>query len=272
MHFFRLCALLAATISFDAATVKPSAPQPNGQHRVTMRGGPETPDPGRIAYTNVTLMALLRIAYDALPFRISGPAWLSAQTYDIEATLPPTTTKEQFHRMLADLLSQRFHLTLHHEVRETSGYELVIAKGNPAFTPSTENAESGPGNFTKTDANGFPVLEHPGVAMTMAMLPNAKTPSVFFTARAQSLAGLVQMLAEELRRPVTDRTGLAGKYDYRFEFAPQTGGAPDADPGGDSGPDVFSAVQSQLGLKLIAKKVPVDMLIIDSADKVPTGN
>ncbi len=80
------------------------------------------------------------------------------------------------------------------------------------------------------------------------------------------------MLAEELSRPVADGTGLAGNYDYRFEFAPQTGGAPDADSNDNTGPDVFSAVQSQLGLKLIAKKVPVDMLIIDNADKIATGN
>jgi hypothetical protein len=141
--------------------------------------------------------------------------------------MPPATSKEQFHLMLADLLTQRFHLAMHHESREVSGYELVIAKGTLKLKPSTES---------------------------------------------QTLAGLVKMPAEELRRPVADGTGLAGKYDYRFEFAPQTGGAPDADSNGNTGPDVFSAVQSQLGMKLIAKKVPVDMLIIDNADKIPTGN
>jgi uncharacterized protein (TIGR03435 family) len=107
--------------------------------------------------------------------------------------------------------------------------------------------------------------------MAMKMAPNAKAPSVYMTFRAQTLSGLVRTVGEELGRPVIDKTGLVGKYDFTLQFVPDTG-APLADRSYDSGPGILTALPEQLGLRLEPKKVPLDMLVIDSADKIPTGN
>jgi uncharacterized protein (TIGR03435 family) len=244
-----------------------------------MRGGPGSDDPSQISYTNITLMSILRIAYDAYPYQIVGPSWLGVNGYDISAKLPPGTTKEQFNRMLVNLLVERFHLALHHESRDVQGFELVTGKNGSKLKESTlvdsvgaEPTTSGP---PKTDANGFPQLNHPGVAMTMKMAPNAKVPSALITFRAQVLAGLVRTLGEELGRPVVDKTGLVGKYDFTLEFAPEKR-TPETQGSGDaldqSGPGILTAIQDQLGLKLESKKVLFDMLIIDAVDKIPTAN
>ncbi len=81
------------------------------------RGGPGSSDPGQITYTNVDFTTLLRIAYDVYPFQIVGPQWLSIRTYEIKAKVPLGATKDQCRLMLANLITERFHLVLHHEMR-----------------------------------------------------------------------------------------------------------------------------------------------------------
>ena len=269
----------ASQPAFEVASVKPAAPQANGQNRLTMRGGPGSDDPSQISYTNVYLMSILRIAYGAYFYQIVGPSWLGVNGYDISAKLPPGTTKEQFNQMLINLLAERFHLTLHHESRDVQGYELLTGKNGSKLKESTAADSDGvaatPSGPAKTDAKGFPQLDHPGVAMTMKMEPNAKMPSVLMTFQAQPLAGLLRTLGEELGRPVVDKTGLVGKYDFTLEFAPETrtpSTQASAEPPDQSGPGILTATQEQLGLKLESRKVPFDMLIIDSVDKVPTAN
>lgn len=262
----------AVTPRFDVASVKLSAAQANGQHGITMHGGPGTPDPTRIAWTNVSVTLILKLALHAYAYQIVRPAWVDSQSYDINATMPPGITKEQFNQMLLNLLEDRFHLTLRREVKEFQGFELVTGKNGaklrnaaPADSGDAETDVSAP---AKTDANGFPVVDRPGVAVAMKMMPGAKVPSVFLTARAQAIGELVHMLGEQLGRPVVDKTGLSGKYDYTLEFPAVE--SPDAQ--GEAGPGLLTAVQEQLGLKLEPKKVPLEMLIIDHADKTPTAN
>ncbi len=186
--------------------------------------------------------------------------------------------------MLMNLIVERFHLVFHHESREVAGFELMVGKNGSKLKVSTLADQSPLGPAlppepvpTKTDADGFPRLDHPGVAMTMKMAPNSKGPTIYLTFRAQGLDGLAHTIGEELGRPVVDKTGLAGKYDFKLEFVPADGppvlsaqGVPDALD--DSGPGILTATQQQLGLKLEPKKVPLDMFVIDSVDKVPTEN
>jgi len=94
----------------------------------------------------------------------------------------------------------------------------------------------------------------------------------FITARAQPLSALVETLGKEFRLPVTDQTGLAGRFDFTLEFAPQAPGALPPDKPDESAPNLISAVPQQLGLKLESKKIPVDILVVDSADKIPAEN
>ncbi len=264
-----------AAAHFEVASVRPTEAQARGQRGVTMHGGPGTSDPTRIEWTNVSVTLILRLALHAWPYQIVSPALVDSQSYDIAATLPPGTTKEQFNQMLLNLLEDRFHLTLHRETKETQGFELVVGKNGAKLREAALEA-SGDGDVmaadpsvpAKTDTNGFPVLDRQGVAIAMNMIPGAKVPSVYLTARAQALAELVHMLGEQLGRPVVDKTGLTGKYDYTLEFPAVE--SPDTQD--EAGPSLLTAIQEQLGLKLESKRVPLEMVIVDHSDKTPTGN
>jgi len=210
----------------------------------------------------MSLLSVLRIAYGVFFYQLEGPDWLGVNGYDITAEIPPGTTKEQFDLMLVNLLAERFHLKLHRESKDVQGYELVVEKNGSKLKESA-SSDSG---------------DQPGVAMKMKMEPNAKAPSVYLTFRAQPLQGLVRTISEELGRPVADKTGLAGTYDFTLEFATEMRGqasatSPDlSGPPDETGPRILTAIQEQLGLKLEPKKVPLDVLVIDHADKIPTEN
>jgi uncharacterized protein (TIGR03435 family) len=266
--------------TFEAASVKPVA-QSDNRGRASMRGGPGTPDEGQITYTNVTLMNVLLRAYDVKTYQATGPDWMSSQRYDILAKIPPGTTKQQFGLMLQNLLTKRFHLALHHESREIQGYELVTGKNGPKLKLSADTGSGAPQTAAPstpppTDANGFPQLDRPGMLMMEGVRGTAVVS--YLTARGQPVSALVDMLSREFRLPILDKTGLTGKFDFKLEFAPQPPGAlPPSVEGlpdnmAESAPNLITAVQEQLGLKLNPNKVPTDVLIVDRADKVPTEN
>jgi uncharacterized protein (TIGR03435 family) len=237
-----------------------------------MRGGPGTDDPGQIDYRNVALITLVRSAWHVYPFQIVGPAWLSSETYDISAKIPPAATPEQFRLMLMNLLIERFHLVLHHESRQVSCYALTVG------TEGSKLVESQAAGLAPTNtASDFPKLDHPGVAMKMGVPAGATKPSVYLTARAQTVAGLVHTIGEQLGCPILDKTGLASTYDYMLQFVPGVGGSPGAQPGletepDQSGPDIISAAQQQLGLRLVRARVESDTIVIDRADREPSAN
>jgi uncharacterized protein (TIGR03435 family) len=265
-----LCFAIAWSVcgqTFDAASVKPAA----GSGRSLMRGGPESSDAGRIAYTNVTLMSVLLRAWDAKPYQAAGPEWLSAERYDIAATIPAGATKEQFETMLQRLLADRFHMKSHRETRRLAGYELVAGKGARKLRVSTESGPDViPGEAPATDADGFPQLTAPGLVMMEGLQGNAAVS--FLTARAQPISALAEVLSREFRMPVVDRTGMAGRYDFRVEFAPQAPGALPPESSDDAAPNLISAIPRQLGLRLNARKIAVEEVVVDSADKVPSEN
>lgn len=259
---------------------------------IRIQGGPGTRDPGRITYSGIPLMLLLTIAYDVKNFQINGPAWLDSERFDISAKVPEGATKEQTNVMLQNLIADRFKLALHHESKEMQGFELTVAKTGSKLkesAPEDPNAANqptappaGPLGPPKRDANGFPQLGGRGLMVMMDMSP--KGPVAKMTGRDQPLSELLRILGNQLRRPLVDKTGLTAKYDFNLEYAPDmagmgpmppaAGGGQPAPAGGaeESGPDLVTAIREQLGLKLDSKKLPVDMLVIDRAEKVPTEN
>ena len=279
------CALCSAAFAqpspspaFEVASVKISPAQTG---RGSMRGGPGTADPGRISLTSVTLFNVILRAYDRKGFQLSAPDWVSSQRYDIVAQVPPGASREQCNRMLQTLLNERFHMVVHHETKELQGFELVTGRGGSKLKPSSESGVSdppAPSGPPKTDANGYPQLPGPGLAMMEAAKAGAVI--VFLTARAQPLSALVELLSREFQMPISDQTGLRGNFDFQMEFAPRPPGAlpppPSLDrppaPEEDAAPNLTSAVQQQLGLRLNSRRVPTDVLVIDRVDKVPTGN
>jgi uncharacterized protein (TIGR03435 family) len=306
----------AALPSFEVASVKPAAPMTDGRIMVRMGGGPGTPDPGQITYTNVSLKNVMTNAFDVKGYQIQGPDWLDSARFDIVAKVPMGATKEQLKLMLQSLLAERFKLTLHHSTKEMPMYALVIAKGGSKLKESPEDPtptdasgpNGGPGGGTprgpsvsfgggdiKMGKDGFPQLP-PGAGRgggTMMMNMNGRSK---MQATKSTMSNLVNQLGNQLDRPVVDQTGLTGKYDYTLEFAPDEnqrgmrgmmagmpmpmpagggeggGGGGGAAPDTQAGPTIFSAVQEQLGLKLEAKKGPIDLLVIDSIEKTPTEN
>ena len=302
---FTSCAAWAQTAenspTFEVASVKPAAPIVGNMIRVGMRGGPGSPDPGQITYTNVTVKNVLMNAYGVKGFQITGPGWLDSERYDIVAKLPRGATKAEFMVMLQNLLAERFKLTLHREKKDLPIYALVVGKNGPKLKESVEEPApkgggpaDGPAVMGKMamGKDGFPVLPpgSGGRGSTAIMLMNG---SARMTASGQSMAGLAEMLSNQLDLPAVDMTGLTGKYDFTLYFAPEAlvgmrlgapptpgpppgeggGGVPDASaPDAQSNPSLFTAIQEQLGLRLEQRKGPVDLLVIDHLEKAPVEN
>ncbi len=307
---FMSCAALAQTAenspTFEVASVKPAAPITGNFIRVGMRGGPGTPDPGQITYTNVTVKNVLMNAYGVKGFQISGPGWLDSERYDIVAKLPRGATKAQFMVMLQNLLAERFKLTLHREKKDLPMYALVVGKNGPKMKESVEDPAPKEGDAPKGGGpadgpmpppppgklpmgkDGFPVLPPAmgGRGGTSMIFMNG---NVRMTANKQTMAGLCEMLSTQFDLPVVDMTELTGKYDFTLYFAPEglagmrvMGGPPPGEggpgmpveiaPDAQSNPSLFAALQEQLGLKLEQRKGPVDLLVIDHLEKAPVEN
>jgi uncharacterized protein (TIGR03435 family) len=254
----------AQTPVFEAATIKPSPP-PDG-HGVTVGcdGGPGTRDPGLLKCENMTLAMLVSRAFDINFDQMESPAWMMEARYNITARIPSGTTKEQMLPMWQQLLAERFHLAVHREPRVVQKYELLTGNGGARFkassdepTPVDEPHAHGP---NKTDSDGFPELARPGMISMNGRFRLWQT--------RMTMAQLARTIAAQLRRPVSDQTGLNGEYDIRLFWA----GEPSPGAELSTGPTLVRAVQDQLGLRLQATRGPVDFLVVDRADKQPTEN
>jgi len=275
---FILASGLWAQPAFEVASVKASGPLKQGRP-VGMRGGPGTNDPGQISWNYVTLQDVVLRAYDLKEFQVSAPSWMSSEHYDITAKVPADTGKEQFQIMLQNLLSERFHLKAHREVQQGTVYELVTGKNGPRFKASppetapqapVEDTKSGQPMTLKHGADGL--IELPESMHGKGHIAIRSFKGTEIRVRREGLGYLIVRLAAELRRPVVDKTALAGQYDYALAYMPESMAATTSLPLEDRPPDLFTALQSQLGLKLEAKKVPGEVLVVDQADKVPTEN
>jgi uncharacterized protein (TIGR03435 family) len=265
----------AETLTFEVASVKPApVPSTGGVFFGPARGGPGTPDPGQITWSFVRLKDLITTAYDVKPYQVSGPGWLDTERYNVVAKVPAGATKEDVRVMWQNLIRDRFALALHHESKEFQVEDLVVGKDGSKLKQSAEDPEAallvGPPKFEK---NGD--LDRPGAISTLFPGPDAHAHTV---AKAQTLSQVTTMLGNVLGHPVIDKTGLVGKFDYTIDFKivfPAPPGAPPAatsNVASDPGPDVASAVQQQLGLRLVPGRAKLDVLVIDSAMKAPTEN
>jgi uncharacterized protein (TIGR03435 family) len=211
-------------------------------------------------------------------FQISGPDWMNSTRFDVVAKLPANTTREQVPQMLQALLADRFKLTLHRDKKEMPVYVLVVGKNGPKLKESEDQGAPPPG-------------AGPGGPGQRGMVQMGRGR---LTANRSTVSGFADVLSRQMDRPVVDTTGIKGNYDItlewtpderqRMNFMPGGGGPP---PGAEehaapranapdsptsAGPTIFVAVQEQLGLKMEAKKNPVEILVIDHVEKVPTEN
>jgi uncharacterized protein (TIGR03435 family) len=271
-------------LTFNAASVKPVGPigsvSDRGDGAVTKKkgdairggGGPGTNDPGRIRYPRISLKELLVKAYELkFPYQLEGPGWLDSELFEIDSTMPADTTKQQFCLMLQDLLTQRFKLAIHRTTKEFPGYALVVDKNGLKFAESAKSqTESRSGAL---DAYGLPKSSPDpklsGGRAGVSSVMNERGWRLY--GQQQTMHDLANLLPNwaNLNAPVTDATGLSAKYDFAFTFLPE---GIRASPDYAQPPDIFGALQSQLGLKLDARKTPVEVIVVDHMEKTATAN
>jgi uncharacterized protein (TIGR03435 family) len=255
-------------------------PGPDGQEPKCY--GSVALDPRRLALTNMMLYRIITLAYgkscyqyERMDFLTGGPRWVTADRYDIEATLSqgtPPYTRQQFdadapgkaepgtsdaprlQAMLQALLADRFKLVVRRETREMPGFVLSVAKGGPRLAAWKE---------------GEPVSLG---AVTGGANSNGEWRSIVRGAKL-SMPKLANQLTLVTQRPVVDKTGIAGDFNYNIEFTPfspppdfVTRGAPMV-----SGPSLFTALEETIGLQLEPTRVPVDFLVIERVER-PSEN
>jgi uncharacterized protein (TIGR03435 family) len=281
----------AAKSQFEVVSVKPAEPYKSGTNPFATHGGPGTDDPGRLTMSRTALSSLILRAYGLDVDQLKGSPWVSDAMnngFAVVAAMPASTTQQQYCGMLRNLLSERFHLAFHFEKQSRSGYELTVLPAGPKFKEFVPGvADPGNGLARGVDERGFLRIS-PAQPTALAMSFNRtglrkisfRNNMAMF---ARSLAGDINesngmQLGAGVPLPrVVDKTGLAGVYDIQLEF----GGTAFTEPGttqaapdpADAGPNIFTAVQQQLGLKLTkVADVQIEVMIIDHADKAPTEN
>jgi uncharacterized protein (TIGR03435 family) len=252
---------------FEVTSVKPATPLGPGGMQSDAGGGPGTNDPGRYHCHNCPIFWVLSPAYDLKLYEYSGPEWVHSVRYDFDAKIPPGTTHEAFRSMLQNLLADRFKLVVHREKRDMPAYELTVTRNGPKFHEgvSHDDPKPEPGPLKK-DKDGFPILT-PG--MSMALGPGLGR----IRSDNQPLAWFAHLLSQQLQGPVVDNTGLQARYDFMVSWAFKSPGvSATSDAVDEFQPALIEAVQSQLGLKLAKKKMPVEVLVVDRLERTPTEN
>ena len=264
-----LAALFVATAqgpTFEVVSIKPAAPD---QNSVSSRGGPGSRTPGTWTCRNMSLHNLITIAYDArMEGQLVAPKWAEDLRFDIDAKVPTGAPKDSLRPMLREMLANRFALRVHTQPKEVQGYALVIAKNGPKLAEaapenSAERPQPGPDGFYRATLgpDGFPAVP--------AGVPGDW--SVQGRVRAQwyriSTAKLADNLISSVGKPVENGTGLNGLYDVSLYWLMNP--RPEVEP---SGPDIFEALQQQLGLKLEPQKITIQTVIVDHLEKLPTAN
>jgi len=250
------CQRANASPKFEVASLKQSPPANGRRLFPTSRN-----DPGRIERQRNSLKNLIIEAYEIQWDQVIGPDWLSKEYYDVVASMPPVM-RTQVPLMLQALLSERLKLVVHREPREETVYAVEVARGGA----KVRQADSSAGGYR----NGEYELEFGSKAKII-------TGNI-------SVAALIRLVSPGLDRHMIDDTGLKGFYDIRLEWTP-----PDFRPPGAVAPapsndlnvpvastpvrtDLFEALEKQLGLKVVARKGPVEFIVVDQAERIPIEN
>jgi uncharacterized protein (TIGR03435 family) len=235
--------------AFEVATIKPVDPDAKTGRYIIMQGT------HRFVEKAYTLKLLIAAAYDLNPRTISGgPAWIESEHYDIVAVTPGEVrpTHDEQMSMLRGFLAYRFKLTFHREQKVFSIYELTVAKNGPKLKASTASPDDPP-----------------------ALISTVYPQRIVMPARNATMSDLARLMQRAiLDRPVVDKTGLSGRYDFDLEWAPdetQFGGEVPAASAEAPSPPLFSAIQQQLGLRLEATRGPIATLVVDKAER-PSAN
>jgi uncharacterized protein (TIGR03435 family) len=258
---------------FEVAAIRPSPPRTSVQSARGCNGGPGTSNPGRWT-CNESLSNLIRSAYQLKGYQFTFPDWMVIDSFEIEATIPAGTAKEQMPLMIRNLLAERFKLAAHLDKKEMQIYDMTAGKDGPKFKEWVDEPPL-------ADAD----RPRPGVGPRSVdiRIPSNADAVLSFGAEGrkarkskETMDAFAAWLSSSLDRPVIDATGLTGTYkimlDYVMEQQYAPGRGPADPPPLAAGPTLLKAVESQLGLDLKSKKGMIDVLVIDHIEKTPTEN
>jgi uncharacterized protein (TIGR03435 family) len=271
----------AQSPKFEVASIKPFDPSAQGQALAGVHV-----DGAQIRLAGLSLRDLLAMAYKIKATLITGPDWTATERFDISATLPAGGTRAQLPEMMQALLVDRFRVKVHNDKKEFPVYALLVGKGAMKLkeippNPDADKDEPGSaaGVATTAAGNGVSVNYGHGISYTFAnnRFDAHKLTMVIF-------AGNLERFAD---RQIVDMTGLTASYDFAFDVMPEDYYAmllrsavwagvnlpPQAQKMlDDSSPAALGDALQQIGLKLEARKAPLDILVIDDALKIPTAN
>lgn len=208
--------------------------------------------PGTVVLRGLPLKPILIEAFKVRADQIVGPSWLDEDCFEIVARMPDGATGDQIPAMLQALLIERFKLAARKEDRPRQVYALIVDKNGPKFKETDLKSESAhPGNVRFSAA--------PGIAGFKGQI---------------TMASLARLLSKRVNQTVQDLTGLTGTYDIDLSWAPDQAfeAHPNADVPPASAAGLFTAIRESLGLRLESRKEPVEVLVIDHIERVPTGN
>ena len=233
---------------------------------------------GRVSITYMSLTEILRSAFRVEPWALSGPDWLDEMRFDIQATIPHGVKTDQAPEMLQSLLARRFGLVTRRESREVSGHALVTRGTGVKVREMTGDELSEMARQRETAKFEARTIRTERSTLTFTPLPDGLIQADI---KGLSMTDLARELTFAVGRPVVDRTGLTGRYEFTLELPvaglPQlTGGATSAnhgpptsasDPRGLS--SMVEAVQ-RLGFRLETARVPVDVLVVEKISRTAT--
>lgn len=229
--------LAAGQPAFESLSITP------GTGSFGCQGGPGTSDPRSLRCQSVNANVLLSMAYGDPAIRIIvDPTWVNAY-FDLSAKLPDGTTKEQLAIMMQNLLQERFKAVVHTETRVRDKYDLVVAKNGPKLQVAS--------------GRGVAAFQQDRGSTRTEFLPNL------------SMQELAMQLEVRLGVPVTDATGLKGRYDIGLHYVSEKSRVANGPSGG---PRLREAVEEQLGLRLEPRTGPVEYLVVDHIEKTLTQN
>jgi uncharacterized protein (TIGR03435 family) len=252
-----------APAAFEVASIRENV---SGGDNASVRAQPG----GRVSVSNNSLRSIIRNAYNVQNYQIvGGPEWINTVRWDISAKAPDDAPPPQLLLMLRTLLADRFKLAIRNETREMPIYALTLARADGRLGSQLRSsnvdcaaifaAAKARGEAPPPTTNGRPTC---GTRTTRG---NMSTTGV-------SMADLARNLSPFAGRPVVDKTGLSGVYDLDLTWTPEQG-PPGADGTASQAAtssdsvSLFTAVQEQLGLKLDAQRGPVDVLVVESAQR-----
>ena len=306
----------ATGTTFEVATIKPSAPLDPIKMQADMRDG-KMPRFGahvdglRAQYFYETLKDLVAEAYKVKPYQVTGPDWMGSTRFDVVATMPEGSTKDDAPKMLRALLAERFKMVSHEEKKEQPVLALVVGKGGPKLkesegkpVPIDPDAPLKPGEMKMDSPEGqVRVTPHSDGSATvnmgekgvMTQRLDTATQTLHIDSSMVTMEGFADMLTRMTQiggssgKQVVDMTGLKGNYQVGIELSivelmnmaraqgmnfPGGGAAPQSNEASDPGGGGSSVYQSveKLGLKLEPRRAPVDQVIVESVEKTPTEN